>query len=299
MNRTKAKSISGFFLVLLLGGVFIFSAVTKFISIEPFEWTFMDMGFSGNLSAFLARFFIGFEFALALLLIGHLFLKRITYPLTQLFLIAMTLYLIVILITKGNSGDCGCFGDALPMTPLQSILKNVVLIAWTYLLQRIYTPRPYRFSLPIAFAGAAAAFAVPFLFVPYEQKPTPVNLDALYLYKADLPPVDVRKGKHLVAFMSLGCPHCRHAASIFSEMYREDKELPILMVLYGSKSDTSDFFKETRSSQVPHFVYEDGKSFKQMAGPYVPNIFWINNGIKERKLNYTQLTTDRIKTWKQ
>lgn len=299
MNRTKAKSISGFFLVLLLGGVFIFSAVTKFISIEPFEWTFMDMGLSGNIAAFLARFFIGFEFALALLLVGHLFLKQITYPLIQLFLIAMTVYLIVILITKGNSGDCGCFGDALPMTPLQSILKNVVLMAWTYLLQRFHTPKAYRFSLPIALTGTIAAFAVPFLFVPYSQKPSRVNLDALYLYKADLPPVDVRKGKHLVAFMSLGCPHCRHAASIFSEMYREDKELPILMVLYGSKSDTGDFFKETKSAHVPHFVYEDGKSFRQMAGPYVPNIFWINNGIKERKLNYTQLTTDRIKTWKQ
>lgn len=297
MSRLSAKNISGFILLLLLAAVFIFSAVTKFISIEPFEWTFMDMGLPGTLSFFLARFFIGFEFALAFLLLGHLFLKRIAYPLTQLFLIAMTVYLLIILMTKGNNGDCGCFGDTLPMTPLQSILKNIGLIAWTYLLQRIYTPKPYRFSLPISLLGSSAAFAIPFLFVPYGQKPTPVNLDALYQYKADLPPVDVRKGKHVVAFMSLGCPHCRHAAAIFSEMYEEDNHLPILMVLYGSKSDTTEFFKATNASKVPHFVYEDGKTFRQMAGPYVPNIFWINNGIRERKLNYTQLTTDRIKTW--
>jgi thiol-disulfide isomerase/thioredoxin len=297
MSRYTAKNISGFILVLLLGAVFVFSAVTKFISIEPFEWTFMDMGLPGNIAFFLARFFIGFEFALAFLLIFALFLRRFTYPLTQAFLLVMTLYLAIILITKGNKGDCGCFGDALPMSPLQSILKNVVLIAWTYLLQRIYTPKPYRFAGIIAFLGSAAAFAVPFFFVPYSQKPTPVNLNPLYQYKADQPPVDVRKGKHLVAFMSLGCPHCRHAATIFKEMYREDKHLPILMILYGIKSDTTDFFKETGSSAVPHFIYEDGKSFREMAGPFVPNIFWVNNSVRERRLNYTQLSTELIKNW--
>ena len=92
----KAKSIFGLILLLTLSGIFIFSALTKFVAIEPFEWTFMDMGFPNMFSFFLARFFIGLEFLLAFFMLAHIFLKKFTYPITNLFLIAMTIYLVII-----------------------------------------------------------------------------------------------------------------------------------------------------------------------------------------------------------
>ncbi|MGC4058640.1 MAG: hypothetical protein QM743_11050 [Chitinophagaceae bacterium] len=297
MSRFTFRNVTGFILLLLLGGVFIFSALTKFISIEPFEWTFMDLGLPAGFSFFLARFFIGFEFALALMLIAHLYLRSFTYKLTQLFLSVMTVYLLIILATKGNNVDCGCFGDTLPMSPAVSIGKNILLMAWTYLLQRIYTPKTYRFGGLVAVVLLAASFALPYVFVPYEQKPTAVNIDALYKNAADKPSVELRKGKHMIAFMSLGCPHCRNAARIFKSMFDEDSTLPVMMILYGDKPDTADFFKDTKANKVPHFVIEDGKAFKKMAGSYVPNIFWINNGIRERKITYVQLNTSLIKNW--
>ena len=292
-----AKSILGFILLLLLSGVFIFSAVTKFVTIEPFEWTFMDMGFPNAIAFFLARFFIGFEFLLALFMLAHFYLRKFTYPITVLFLAVMTVYLVIILVTKGNDVDCGCFGDTLPMTPVQSILKNVVLLFVTYLLIKIYPVKPYRFQGILSFTGAAAMMAIPFMFVPYSQNPEKINLNPLYQNTANKPSLELRTGKHLIAFMSLGCPHCRHAAEIFKDIYREDSTVPVYMVLFGHPEDTADFFKETKSNKVPHFVYSNSEEFKKLAGKFVPAIFWVNNSVKERKVTYIQLNKSLLKSW--
>lgn len=294
----KAKSIFGLILLLTLSGIFIFSALTKFVAIEPFEWTFMDMGFPNMFSFFLARFFIGFEFLLAFFMLAHIFLKKFTYPITNLFLIAMTIYLVIILITKGNNVDCGCFGDTLPMSPAVSILKNIGLLALTFLLSKIYPVKPYRFQWIIALIGGAAMMAIPFIFVPYSQKPQPINLSPLYKNASYTPPVELRKGKHLVAFMSLGCPHCRNAARIFKDIYAEDSTLPIIMILNGSPIDTTEFFADTKANKVPHFVYNNSEEFMKMAGKFVPQIYWINNGIKERRITYVQLNADLLRNWK-
>ncbi|MES2477917.1 MAG: MauE/DoxX family redox-associated membrane protein [Bacteroidota bacterium] len=294
----STKSIIGFILLLLLSAIFIFSAVAKFITIEPFEWTFMDMGIPNSFSFFLARFFIGFEFLLALFMLGHFYLKKFTYPITILFLIAMTIYLVILWITKGNDVDCGCFGDSLPMSPSVSILKNIGLLAITILLSRIYPVKPYRFQGIIATIGGIAMLALPFVFVPYAQKPTPINLNPLYRDTSYQPSVDLRKGKHLVAFMSIGCPHCRNAARIFKDIYAEDSTVPIFMVINGSPVDSNDFFKDTKSGRVPHFIYDNSAEFIKLAGHYVPQIYWVNNGIKERRVTYVQLNTTLLKTWK-
>jgi hypothetical protein len=296
--KIKTKSIIGFIILLLLSGVFIFSAVAKFNSIEPFEWTFMDMGLPNGIAFFLARFFIGFEFLLAFFMLGHIYLKKLTYPLTNLFLIAMTLYLVILLVTKGNKVDCGCFGDALPMSPAVSIGKNVIMIGIILLLTKIYPIQPYKFQIPISVLGGLAMLALPFIFVPYSQNPSPIQIDALYQNPKNAPSVDLRKGKHLVAFMSLGCPHCRHAASIFNDVYTADSTAPIFMILSGQPEDTIDFFKETASQKVPHYLFTNHDEFMKMAGKYVPQIFWVNNGIKERKLTYMQLNNDLLNTWK-
>jgi hypothetical protein len=193
--------------------------------------------------------------------------------------------------------DCGCFGDTLPMSPLVSIGKNILLVILTLLLLKIYPGQSYPFQWLAALVGGAAIMTVPFLFVPYSQKPTRVNLDALYRNPKDRPATELRQGKHLMAFMSLGCPHCRNAARIFKDIYAQDSTVPIFMVLYGYPSDTADFFADTRAGRVPHFVYHNPKEFQKMAGKFVPNIFWINNGVAERRITYIQLNKDLLRSW--
>jgi hypothetical protein len=296
-TRLKAQRMFGLLLLLILSGLFIFSAITKLIAIEPFEWTFMDLGLSDSLAYFFARLFIGLEFVIGLFLLAHLYLRKLTYPLTLGLLSLLTLYLIIVVIRQGNTGDCGCFGDTLHMSPLQGIIKNIGLIALTIVLQQIYTPKPYRFQLPLAAVSGLAMLALPFCFMPLMQKPQPVKLDALYLNPTGIPPIELRKGKHVVAFMSSGCPHCRTAAKVLRDMYAADTTLPIFIVLNGWPEQAADFFKDTKADKVPHMLFTGVSDFIKMAGPYVPAIYWVNNSVKERKVSFNQLNAAAIKAW--
>ena len=69
-------------LILLSGSIgllFIVSAATKIYPMEPFEYQFVDIGIaSWKTAPFIARFFIGVEFFLGMLLILNIFLKKFT-----------------------------------------------------------------------------------------------------------------------------------------------------------------------------------------------------------------------------
>ncbi len=296
--KITPKTITGLLLLLLLSGIFVYSALSKLNSIEPFEWTFMDMVFSNTLAYFAARLMIGFELLIALFLVGHFYLKKFTYPITIIFLVAMSIYLIVLLITKGNNMDCGCFGDELPMTPLQSILKNIVMLAMVFILKKIYPVKPYPYQDIFASAGAVVMIAIPFIFVPNSQKPNPIDLSPLTT-KAIYPPnINLQKGKHLIAFMSLGCPHCRTASKILAEIRKADSTAPVFMVLLGHPEDSSSFFDDTKSEQVPHTIINDLATFNKITkADYVPVIMWVENGVRTRSVSYIKLNNTLLNNW--
>ena len=84
----------------LMGLFFIYSGYTKLYPIEPFEFTFVDLGIAGWKSApFIARFMIGLEFLIGFLLIFGLYIKRITIKLTICSLIMFSVYLIFIMLS--------------------------------------------------------------------------------------------------------------------------------------------------------------------------------------------------------
>ena len=113
-----------FILSSVMGLLFIYSGYAKLEPIEPFEFTFVDIGISGWRTApFIARFMIGLEFFIGILLIFGLFIKRLTIKLTVISLLILCLYLIFVMINTGNNGNCGCFGNKISMTPLEALIK--------------------------------------------------------------------------------------------------------------------------------------------------------------------------------
>src|ERR1700754_913796 len=124
MNTTRTtsfylKRITGLILLLALSAVFLFSAGAKLWFIEPFEWSFADILPVDMMTAgILARLFIGLEIVIGLFLLAHIFLKKFTYKASLSVLIFFTIYLVLLIIKNGNSGSCGCFGEAYQMKPL-------------------------------------------------------------------------------------------------------------------------------------------------------------------------------------
>ena len=76
-----------------MGAVFIFSGYTKLNPIEPFEFTFVDLGFiNWKIAPFIARLMIGAEFLIGTLLILNLNLRKTTYKLGIGILIFFSIY---------------------------------------------------------------------------------------------------------------------------------------------------------------------------------------------------------------
>lgn len=303
------KNIIGFILTVLLASVFFFSAYSKIYNdnaIDNFQWTFIDLGINSMLaSQIIARILIGFELILGTLLLGHIFLKQITYPAILVLLSIFTAYLLVLVFQQGNNGNCGCFGDKLAMTPLQAIIKNILMAVITIVLYKIYPGKLYKYQDVLGIVLAFVCIVAPFLYntiytgsAPVVNK-RPVDLGLLYKFD-NKPQWELRSGKKIVAFMSLTCPHCKKAAYLLHLIHNKHPEYPLYMVLSGAEEQKTAFFKETHADNVPYFLYlHHTDEFIQLAGPGVPSILWFNNGKAEleSKAAYYQLDPSYIKKW--
>jgi hypothetical protein len=296
-------------LAILCGAVFLLSAVTKLFPIEPFEYTFVELGITNwKLSVFAARFFIGFEFACGGLLILNFWLKRFTIPLVSFTLLFFIGYLIMQIIHYGNNGNCGCFGTAFVFTPLQGIIKNVVLLAAATFIYFFHPNFSFRFMKPITILLVIVAFVLPFILNPYDYDAAMKNYSGQLNYKLDLdtlyhspevpmPKAELRQGKWIIAFMSLTCPHCRIAAKKLHVMKLKNPNLPIYMFLNGKEENVQSFFEDTRATNVPWSGFNGHGLFVKLAGPAVPQIDWVNNGVVENKSNYGVLEQADIEAW--
>ena len=119
---------------ILISFVFFLSAVAKLYPNPSYALTYFEvhqlepMGIPLSIAQYLSRILIGVEFAIGFLLLLPFFLKRVVIPVTIFMLTVFIIELAFEIIFKGNSGNCGCFGTLIEMTPLEALLKNVVSI---------------------------------------------------------------------------------------------------------------------------------------------------------------------------
>jgi hypothetical protein len=310
MNRLRM--VFAVILSVLTGLVFLYSAYSKLLPIiETFEFTFVDLGVANWYSApVFARLLIGLELFTGTLLIICYRLRTFTLPLTIGILVFFTIYLCVLMAVSGNSGNCGCFGEHLRMTPLQGILKNILMIGAAvviYLLQPGWTTRRhflFIFLLAIPCAG------LPFILNPVDYSYTsnnldekvnyPIGIDLLYQHhdsvKVEKPKVELRQGKHVVAFLSLSCGHCRVAAKKFRLIKKENPSLPIYFVLNGDSLKYKEFIADTKATNIPS-SFCGAKVFVQLAGSHLPRIYYLDNGIVVKKVDYFELNQYDIEHW--
>jgi|JFJP01.1.fsa_nt_gi hypothetical protein len=120
---------------ILVSLLFIVSAVAKmypspYFAISTFEVKQLyTLGFSEHVAPYFSRTLIGIELAMGFLLLQNHWLKRFIVPITMLLLAVFVGHLTyVTFLSGGDSGNCGCFGELIPMTPIEAIIKNIVAI---------------------------------------------------------------------------------------------------------------------------------------------------------------------------
>jgi hypothetical protein len=68
-------------------------------------------------------------------------------------------------------------------------------------------------------------------------------------------------------------------------------------VLNGDKGiKLKDFLDDTKATNIP-YSFCLGKSFVQLASSRLPRIYYLNNGIVEKKVDYFELNQYEIEKW--
>lgn len=292
-----------------MGAIFIFSAYVKLYPIEPFEYTFVDLGIGWQMAPFIARLLIGLEFLIGFSLLLNILLKKITYKLSIATLLIFCVYLILQIIISGSKGNCGCFGTAISMTPLQALIKNVIMLVILGVLYKFHEGWNFgKFANYLFILAFISSAALPFILNPVEldysaaylNKPEnnfEIPLDTLYAHaKLNAPPKTLSKGKHIIVFMSLTCPHCRIAAKKIRIMHERNPSISFYFVLNGNDDKLQPFFEDTHTEEIPHCILL-GRPFVYLAGTSMPVIFLVNNSIVEHDVDYMRLDQNEVEEW--
>ncbi len=300
----KRESVLNFIIAALVGSFFIFSAITKILPIESFEFTLKSqLGFSDFASAYWARFFVGLEAGLGLLLLSNIF-GRSKWVIKMSFgmVVAFTVHLAILYARLGNDVNCGCMGDRFYMPPLQSILKNLVLLA---LLAIVWKGAKYNNSNTqnwIASLLLAALVSVPYILFPYQTRVLRIEKAYQATEAHRMPKEELRKGKHFVAFLSLTCSHCMVAGEELSKLKKENPDMPIYVFFGDVQQDSlraemlDNFIKEANFEGLP-YSFIDNKDFVALSGGSVPALYWIEDGKIIRKPTVSELNAKEIELW--
>ena len=272
---------------IIIGLTFIVSGIAKLYPIEPFEILFVDLGIANFYTApFLARLLIVFELFLGVSIVFNVWLKNLIYYLTQASLLLFTGYLAFLLVTQGNEVDCGCFGSLLALTPVESIIKNILLMIGLFFVKRRY----YSLGLwwaPILFVIIASVTTFSLNRIGLH------NLQGIEVHEkvdfSDLPElyttnknVDFSKGKKMVAFFTWTCPHCINASRKFVALNKQEKINNIYFVI-GSKKEAGllEFIEKTKCDFPT--IWMKGDSFFKYSGGRLPAIVYLEDGVIKKK----------------
>lgn len=273
------KELINKFLKITLGILFLFSAISKIVAPGLFEITILEQGIiqSREVAAYFGRLIIVLELFLGLAFFQPCYLKKLILPLSLLTLIGFT-GLLSYSFLIGDTSNCGCFGEVLKMSPLEAIVKNIVLIIiglFSFNLEEtksknIYIPALLFFISIVIVLGVAPIKS-------YE------NLKfSKYTDFENEGRVDLTSDDKLVAIFFINCEHCIATAKEIVTLENESDKLKNFYILFaGEETDSVKHFLNEINIDHPYqrIPIED---FFNLIGTAPPRIYWLQNGkVKE------------------
>jgi len=296
---------------IIISLLFLVSAYAKvyhepsaYFSITTFEAKqLVPLGFSSEISSYLSRILIALEFAIGVLILLPFYLKRIVIPLTIFVLAAFCVHLALQIYLTGNSGNCGCFGTLLPMTPLEAILKNLFAIGLLVILNKLLSKDKSK-SIEIFYGFLIYLFFVIGIMalVPIKNSSN-VTIDSNYQIQEDLVlegPKQMKsefgqtlpfadKGRLILCFFAPGCDHCRAAVRSIDSLSKIVEDFPkVEIVFMDEEVDKIPEFFEYAGGEY-HYIILDISTFYDVLTweRDTPGIFYMWNGNILKEFNGT------------
>ena len=261
-------------LQLLLAITFLFSAYTKAVGPGFFEITLMDQGIAPNrlIASYLARFFIGLEFALGFLMLLPFYIKQFM-QFTFFLLGGFTLHLIY-LWSIGDTDNCGCFGEMISMTPEQSIIKNIIMLSIAIAVFKTAETKKIKKTIPVVFSAVTIISMWIILPIPNHNE---FPFDSFTRFETR-GRVDLSSGEKLVAIFNLDCEHCQETAIELGKLKRSVENFPEFYVLYFQEGSTSvEDFESITQSSFPYDLIEVN-TFFDLIGDSPPRVYNLKDG---------------------
>jgi uncharacterized membrane protein YphA (DoxX/SURF4 family) len=280
---------------LLIGVVFIASAVLKLFSIDQFEiyiYTFDIFNFF--ITSLLSRLLITFEFLLGVFLICKFFYQK-TWWLTMLTMIGFTLFLIYTALFR-NDANCHCFGSFIEVDPVGSIFKNIAIIV---LLLFVKKQEDWNFKYK---KWMIAGFLILGLISTFVFFPPDALYNKIYKPKSKVNPVvfeyivkDSAKvglseiqGKHILAFYISGCKFCKMSMQKVDNIFKRNgiAEEKFVAIIAGGPKQVESFKKETQSEKYNMYAHKSAVQFLNAVYGSFPTIIYMNGDSIVKVINY-------------
>jgi thiol-disulfide isomerase/thioredoxin len=260
------------------------------------------LGFSSEISSYLSRILIALEFAIGVLILLPFYLKRIVIPLTVFVLAAFCVHLALQIYLTGNSGNCGCFGTLLPMTPLEAILKNIFAIGLLMILIKLVpNDRSKKIEIFYGFLIYLIFIVGIMVLVPIKSSDNIIIDSNSYLVQEDLileGPKQIKSefsqtlpfadnGRLILCFFAPGCDHCRAAVRSIDSLSKIVENFPkVEIVFMDEEVDKIPEFFEYAGSQY-HYIVLDISTFYDVLTweRDTPGIFYMWNGNVLKEFN--------------
>ncbi|MHB8905602.1 MAG: MauE/DoxX family redox-associated membrane protein [Melioribacteraceae bacterium] len=263
----------------LVGIVFIFSAYSKLIAPGIVEIILVDHGLAASRESagFIVRILISLELALGLLFFQPFSLKRIVIPFSSLFLIGFTAYLGYTGFILHDSQNCGCFGEMIKISPLESIIKNVLLMGLLAILFKRTEEKKNYFAVPLV---TLASFIIVFTASPVKSYKD--FKFAKYTNFVNAGRVDLSHGDKLIAVFNTECDHCQNLAKELSGLKKKAGwSSNLYALLFSEGTISADSFKAVTNFNYPYRMIKLNE-FLDLIGQSPPRIYWLHKGsVKE------------------
>ena len=216
MSNLSSPRVLRLTIRLLLGVFFIGTAVLKLLSIDSFEVYIYSFGIVNFITTtFLSRLLIFIELLIGISLVLNICHRQIWW-LTMLMMAGFILFLVYAAIFR-NDSNCHCFGNLVELNPLQSIVKNIIVIALLIMIKdeqsHDYKPVLRKWLMALTLV---VSFVISFVLLPMDviynkiySDNEEVNEVAFYESLSDSTYVDLRQGRYLINYVLAGCQYCR------------------------------------------------------------------------------------------
>lgn len=323
----KTRNVIGWIARIFVALVFMASAVTKYISLDAFDqFIYEHQLFSWITTTILTRLLIACEFSLGLLLLIGVKPKLIK-SLIIAFLVFFTIYIIVkphfFAVDQEN---CHCFGEVLIMSDTQTLIKNIVLLVFSYFMfwnkgieeknnqEVLLEEKPSKFNKISVWIKNNTTYLTIVCFVAVLIASFGINMPDSLRYKLygraakinkekfeylisneALEDLHIKEGKKIVCMYSPVCKYCKKTAKRLDVMRQKYniKDENFALIFWGGDKAIKRFFVKNEIKELP-FKNVPAPVFLEATKGRQPIIILMNNGKVEKLLKYPNIIDEDI-----